>query len=102
MSKSVPIFSLDEMNDTVNTIFYINFLIFFVSSKMTCITWIQKTLFLRLNCSLCVFSFMKSFYFIFFKLEILKRVSFVFRRCFLRNGNEVESCILALVVDNLY
>lgn len=51
--------------------------------------------------SLCVL-IVKSFYFIFFKLEILKRVSFVFRRCFLRNGNEVESCILALVVDNLY
>lgn len=55
-SKSVPILSLDEMNDMVNTIFYINFLNFFVSSKMTYITWIQKTLFLRLNCSLCVIS----------------------------------------------
>lgn len=45
---------------------------------------------------------MRGFYFIFLKLKILKRVSFVFSWCFLRNGSEVESCILALVADNLY
>lgn len=52
--------------------------------------------------SLCEFEFMRGFYFIFLKLKILKRVSFVFSWCFLRNGSEVESCILALVADNLY
>lgn len=51
--------------------------------------------------SLCVLICEIFLFYFFFKLEILKRVSFVFR-CFLRNGNEVESCILALVVDNLY
>lgn len=68
---------------------------------MTFITWIQETLFCRTTLlSLCVFWFMKSFYFIYSILEILKRVNFVFGRCFLPSDNKAESCILALVADD--